>query len=377
MRFYEFILEDFKTAKVAFANQGADPAAIDQTIATYRDLTRKNQFHGNEKNIDYWAKQGWEAFKNRVDIIAQTPSKTALKRSKVQGRAIELQSPNPKWEIYIPLDKEASCNIGSGTDWCTTKRNQNYFESYFYDKGVILVYLIGNQTKYAIAMHKDLSQMEFFTKNDYSIKQQEFEAKTGVKVEDIKAQVMQHVDEITAEQKAANVKDPERALKYAKETGKRFPEGEKAIASNGFISYEYASEVLHDRFELGEPMIAREASPSYFYAKNVIKGRWEPGEPAIVKDPRLASLYARYVLKSRWPEAEPYILQDPEEALRYAVQVIKGRFPEYEPIALKKAATAWEYIKWVIKGPWPAAEPILKTSSQYQGYYEQLTGKKL
>ena len=376
MRYCEFILEDYKTAKVAFAKQGADPSEIDQIISTYKDLHKKNQFQGDEKNIDWWAKQGWEAFKQRVNIIAQTPTRTALKRSKIQGKAIELASPSPNWEIYIPLDKEASCNIGSGTDWCTTKRAQNFFENYFYDRGIILIYFIGS-TKYAIAMHPDLAKMEFFNKADKSLTRAEFEKAVGIKVDEIRPLVMQHVDTIKAEQQAAVVKDPERALKYALSQKAPFPEGEAAIASNPETAVRYAKEILHGRFERAEPIIARNTMAAYDYVVNVIKDRWPEAEHVFAKDPRVAYMYARSIIKGPWPEAEPAIATERWPAIRYAATVLNGRFPEYEPYALKNALTAMEYIKNVIKGPWPEAEPILKTSSQAELEYERMVGKKI
>jgi hypothetical protein len=378
MRFSELILEDFKTAKVAFASQGISPDEIDQHIANYRELNKKNQFQGDEKNIDWWVKQGWDAFKSRVEILAQTPTKTTLKRSKLEGRYIQLDSPSADWDLFVPLDKEASCNIGKGTDWCTTKREQNYFSSYFYDRRVILVYCIGKHTKYAVAMHKDMEQTEFFTKNDASIKQSEFESKTGMKLAAIREQVMKNLSAITKEQDDADIKDPKRAFDRAMKNGMTpFPAGEKAIASNAEYSVAYASAVLHDRFPLGEPIIARDAAGAYEYAKNVINGRWKEGEGAIAKDANMAYYYARDVIKGRWPDGEPAIAQDPADALRYAVKVLKGRFPLYEPIALKRASSAWDYIKWIIKGPWPEAEKILMTSYNYQLEYEKLTGRKI
>jgi hypothetical protein len=377
MRFRELIQEDFKTAKVAFANQGVSPDEIDQHIANYRELNKKNQFQGDEKNIDWWVKQGWDAFKQRVEILAQTPTKTTLKRSNLEGKYIQLDSPSADWDLFVPLDKQASCNIGKGSDWCTTKPEGNYFASYFYDKRVILVYCIGQHTKYAIAMHKDVGQTEIFNKVDASIKQTEFESKTGMKLAAIREQVMKHISVITKEQDDADIKDPKRALSRARKEGKPFPAGEKAIAGDSESAVVYAMEVLHGRFPLGEPIIARNPVNAYSYAKNVIGGRWKEGEPAIAKDAQWAMSYAQYVIKGAWPEGEPVIANDPAHALRYAVKVLKGRFPLYEPIALRRAVWAWDYVKWVIKGPWPEAEPILQTSSNYWSEYEKLTGRKI
>jgi rubrerythrin len=404
MRYREFILEDFKTAKAAFVGQGADPAEVDSVIANYRALNKKNQFQDNEKNIDWWAKQGWDLFKQRVNIVAQTPTKTAVKRSKIEGRAIELVSSNPEWEIYIPLDKQASCNIGTGTDWCTTKQNQTYFESYFYDRGITLVYLIGTKTKFAIAMHEKVDQMEFFTKTDQSISKQQFEQSTGLSVDDIRAQVKQHQPQIQKAREEAIVKDPNRALAYALRIGTPFPEGEPAIASTARTAFDYANKVLKDRFPMGEITIlraAKDANPpaagdtvggisiAVGYAKHVIKDRWPEFEKIISnlsneeikKLPGTAGYdlfyYTKELIKGPWPAVEPIMTTEDSVALNYAVKVLKGRFPAYEPKALRTARTAWMYIEHVLKQPWPEAEPILKTSSQFQSNYERAFGVKI
>lgn len=406
MRYREFILEDYKTAKAAFVAQGADTTDVDQIIATYRELHKKNQFQGDEKNIDWWAKQGWPAFVQRVQQQAAVPTKTAVKRSKLPGTYIELASSNPEWDIYVPLDKEASCNIGKNTDWCTTKSNQNYFETYFYKNQITLVYIVGSRTKYAIAMHDKLDKMEFFNKNDTSITQQKFETDTGLSVNDIRAQVAQNASAIAKAREDAMLKDPASALAHALKNGP-FPAGEPAIAKNPQTAFEYALKVLKDRFPMGEITILRAVkdmgpitqpgqtmqgiSIAIGYAKNILKDRWpefekivETIQPQDVEDSKNKAVighdllyYARELVKGPWPAAEHILINDDMLALNYAVKILKGPWPEYESRALRSARTAWEYIKNVIKGPWPAAESILKTSHIYTSQYEQLTGKKL
>jgi len=56
------LFEDYKTAKIAFTKQGGDPIEVDKAIASYRALATKNQFAGDEKNIDNWVKKGWDNF---------------------------------------------------------------------------------------------------------------------------------------------------------------------------------------------------------------------------------------------------------------------------------------------------------------------------
>ena len=77
---------------------------------------------------------------------------------------------------------------------------------------------------------------------------------------------------------------PELAYSYAKKTGKRFPEGERAIAIEAYYAYGYAREVLEGRFPEGEAAIASDASYAYYYAMDVLKGRFPEGEAAIASD---------------------------------------------------------------------------------------------
>lgn len=108
----ELINEGFKEAQVEFA-QASNQETAAQSIAQFRDLVNRNQVQGNERNIDFWRKQGWNAFSNFVSTKSQQKSKTQEKRSKVSGNVITLKDDN-RWLVIIPLDKEASCFHGKG-----------------------------------------------------------------------------------------------------------------------------------------------------------------------------------------------------------------------------------------------------------------------
>jgi len=187
MRAKEFITEDYKTAKMAFINQGANPSDIDQAINQYKQLVQKNQLQPHEKNIDTWPKVGFERFQSFVNQRASQPTTTAVKRQKVPGKSLTLQEDN-NWLIVIPLDKNASCFHGRNSDWCTTKPNQNYFEEYFYDKNVVLIYCLSKQNAgmWAIAAHKDTNEIECFNKNDSSLTPAIFKQQTGLDPENLR-----------------------------------------------------------------------------------------------------------------------------------------------------------------------------------------------
>ena len=140
MRIHEIINEGYKEAQSEFGSV-IDPTKALALINQYKVLCQRNQVVGQERNIDYWRKQGVDAFAKFVQQKLTIPSKTEIKRSKIPGKHIDLVD-NDQWQIVIPLDKEASCFHGKNTKWCTTKPNASYFEQYFYDNSVTLIYLL-------------------------------------------------------------------------------------------------------------------------------------------------------------------------------------------------------------------------------------------
>ena len=183
MRHFDFILnEGYPEAQKEFAQASGDENLSSEVIGQFRTLVNRNQVQGNERNIDWWRKQGWEKFSQFVAKKVQQPSKTQVKRQKVAGRSITLME-NDQWLIVIPLDKEASCFHGKNSDWCTTKQYQPYFENYFYDKEVTLIYCLQKQTgeMWAIAAHRKLEgRWEIFDQGDNSISDAQLLQQTGL-----------------------------------------------------------------------------------------------------------------------------------------------------------------------------------------------------
>jgi hypothetical protein len=186
MRYFEIIFEGYKEAQIEFSAVSG-PNTAKEFIDAYRDLVNRNQVQGEERNIDWWRKQGWDRFKDFVEKKSQEKSITQVKRSKDAGESHTLME-NDNWLIVIPLDKDASCFHGKDTDWCTTKPFQSYFERYFYDRDVTLIYCLNKKTgnKWAIAGHKKLDgNAEYFDKNDKLLTKEQFDTQTGLNSDDL------------------------------------------------------------------------------------------------------------------------------------------------------------------------------------------------
>ena len=179
MRICELLAEGYPDTIAAFSRE-ADPDQVKKTVDQYRDLVNRNQVQGNERNIDWWRKQGWEKFTQFVADKSTQASKTQVKTKRAIGQSITLKD-TLEWLIVIPLDHDSSCFHGRGSDWCTARPTAHYFDSYFLDKDVVLIYCLNKQTgnKWAIASHPKKSKIELFDEKDQSMTVAQFKSATG------------------------------------------------------------------------------------------------------------------------------------------------------------------------------------------------------
>lgn len=183
MRFLEFrIAEGYREVEQKFS-QEASAEQVAKAIAMFRDLVNRNQVQGNERNIDWWGKQGWRPFAKFVNAKIQQKSQTQQKRRTNKGRSHTIDE-TLEWLIVVPLDKDASCFHGKDTDWCTTKPTANHFEQYFRDANITLIYFLQKQTgrKWAIAVNNEyVDEAEYFDQQDQPLGQDEFDRQTKLK----------------------------------------------------------------------------------------------------------------------------------------------------------------------------------------------------
>ena len=179
MKISELLAEGYPDTIAAFS-QTADANQVKKTVDQYRDLVNRNQVQGNERNIDWWRRQGWEKFAQFVRDKSTQPSRTQVKRRRAAGRSITLKETD-QWLIVIPLDHDASCFHGRDSEWCTARPTSHYFDEYFLDKEINLIYCINKESgdKYAIASQPSLSEIELFDQMDKSMTHSQFRAATG------------------------------------------------------------------------------------------------------------------------------------------------------------------------------------------------------
>jgi hypothetical protein len=242
----------------------------------------------------------------------------------------------PLGQLAIPETREASCELGRGTEWCTayTKSN-NQFDSYN-RRGPLYVWRDKNGEKYQFHFSGGLQMMDSRDrpiekdKIDYFRKQHPVLKKLFRQIE------------------SQALKDPILATQYAEKViGGRWPEGEATIAQTSQAAYYYARKIIKSRFPEGEAALLEPSTDInflIFYAEQVIKGRWPEAEEMIAQNPSAAFYYARHIIKGPFPEGEDAIAQDDRLAYNYAVEILKDRFLKGEK-TLQKSNVYWYHYK--------------------------------
>jgi hypothetical protein len=288
----------------------------------------------------------------------------------------------PLGQLSIPETKEASCELGSGTKWCTASHGKNMYKEYS-KNGPLYVWRDKSGDKFQF--HFEESQ--FMDARDKPI---EHKLLTYFRT--------QHpvLKKLFAQKEAEIAKKPYVAYNYANDVIKgpfpageaaiatdtlaaplyasnvlkgRWPAAEEAIATNPKAAAEYAKHIIKGRWPAAEEAIASDAESAYLYTIHVIKGRWPVGEAAIASNTFYAYLYARDILKGPWPAIEADIATDPKLALLYAKDVIKGPFPAGEEAIASDAMQAYQYAENVLKRPWPRGEAAIAKSSNWASAY--------
>jgi carbonic anhydrase/acetyltransferase-like protein (isoleucine patch superfamily) len=214
MRAWDFLIEDYKTTAVKFVASGIDQAQVDDYILKFKELSNQQKLAGDEKNIDTWAKKPFSNFKEFVDAketeVADTANKKAEKIAqkmdyKDKSNSIDITTPEQRsagWNILIPLNKEASCDLGT-PNWCIAQPKHDYFNQYFYSGRINLIFCLNDKKeKWAITIPTSPGDMDdllnFFDKNNKEISKSEFEKQTKLNFADILRSYKPYIDKIKA-----------------------------------------------------------------------------------------------------------------------------------------------------------------------------------
>jgi len=409
MRYTEFKLnEGFKEVQQKFS-QEADPTEVASAFDVFKKLVNANRISGQERNIDWWGKQGWSAFAEYVTAIDERPSSSEQDKRTKKGESHVLED-SSQWLIVVPLDKDASCFHGKKSDWCTTKPTRSHFEQYFRDSSITLIYffrqLDGAMWAMAVSPNK---RSEYFDQQDESLSSAQFNKQTGLNsnkyIEMVggKTEVGQKAtasrDVMKADLKTLQgyigklrrMGSPRRSAKI--ETLMLVVKDPTSIEEYFYILHEVDGPVEVD--QQVQTLVANSAEDAIKYLQNVsvktvkvlernlppnqsMSNMLHPTEQAlayIASKGALAAAYARRIIKGPWPEAEAAIAEDGLGAAIYALDVINKdkeqpvRWPPGEAAIAQSPRGSLIYARDVLNKPWPPGEAAIakdaETSLEY------------
>ena len=411
MRYNEFKLnEGFKEVQLKFS-QEADPTEVASAFDVFKKLVSANRISGDERNIDWWGKQGWAAFIEYVTAIDERPSEAEQKSRKNKGESHVIEE-TAEWLIVVPLDKDASCFHGKKSDWCTTKPTKSNFESYFLDFNVTLIYFFrqSDGAMWALAVYPRKT-VEYFDQWDEPLDSEEFDKQTGLdsdkyielvgggteigkKTSVSRGNMNRYLETLQGYmRKLKEMSAPRRSAKI--ETMLLKVKNEDTIASYFQTLYNYSGPVEVDQ-QL-QTLVATANVSSVAMLKGVttktvkqlekiqgfnlpIEFILHPTDEALAyisSKPRLAFHYAHDVIKEPWPPGEAAIATDGFIASVYAVDLInmknskqnKVRWPPGEAAIADDADASVRYAKSIIQGRWPPGEAAVATDAEMAYIY--------
>ena len=165
---------DFKTTETKFLKEGITKEEIKEYFDLFKSLKNKNKITKNEeKDIDFWGKAGWGGFKEFVDKLKITKTKTEQKKIiKMAGAA--LVDETDKWYVYHITTHEAAMKYGSGTKWCITEKEGFHWKQYSVSNNIyffISKTLTDENPLYKIAVLVDASgEKEYWNAKDEQMK---------------------------------------------------------------------------------------------------------------------------------------------------------------------------------------------------------------
>ena len=126
---YSPVTADFKSVEKKFVDQGIDEPLVKDYFEKFKALRDKNKLSGNEKNIDLWAKNSFEEFKNKLDELSKEKTKTA-KKKEARTEGAKLIAENEGWRVYEISNHKAAMLYGSDTKWCITQADGEDYNNY-------------------------------------------------------------------------------------------------------------------------------------------------------------------------------------------------------------------------------------------------------
>jgi hypothetical protein len=176
MRFQHYLLEKKDHIIKRLKNLSKEEKDILMPLFSSNNPKLEAMIDWNNKKLTF------SDFKSVLDYRSKRSISKGVKKQGIKGLKknkdyIELKNVSKNYNAYIPLTYEASKLIASkdigGCEgrWCTAyQKTKGYWTDYVIARHITLIYLIGTDTKYAVAIYPDAHGMyEIFDSDDSHI----------------------------------------------------------------------------------------------------------------------------------------------------------------------------------------------------------------
>ena len=142
MRYTEIILESFPLAKKEWSTTNS-PEEVNSYITKFRDLTTRNIIKGEQRDINYWRKAGYAAFKAFVDERSTFNSRKQVRSGKTGGKILTIYE-NNEYKLLAPLSIEANATLHATykLGYCTAGSDGAMFSSSFGIQDDLISFLV-------------------------------------------------------------------------------------------------------------------------------------------------------------------------------------------------------------------------------------------
>ena len=401
-----WITTQYKAGNVKFE----DLYKLGEDLTTFNELKTQLKRRGHSVDINSYSVKEFKDMISSINDVEQESDDDLGEYENIDDVTVLYNG--PYGSLVIPETEKASCEIGSGTRWCTAaKKSDNLFNEYN-KTGQLYAWKDRKGDKYQFHLNQNTCEFSAMDSSDdqltpeqisemqtYPVLKKLFEKFDEQVIKMVEESLLQSHDMSSFNENLKNYvelmhpdgwdtieditrqSNPVAAVNYAIGIRKqRWPEAEENILTDIKAAVHYAIKLVREPWpELEKILLSNNEhiQQTMDYAIGVRRRNWPELENKLIKDNnyKLLIYYANYVLRGRFPKAESIIIKTAPiaEMYKYVNQIAQERIPDAESRIANEGSLSIisDYISKYRPTRWKEAEPVIieHASEQYLGNY--------
>jgi hypothetical protein len=150
--------------KNSWISSGAKEQDVVKAIEDFQNFSKSKVMRGKISDIGRWEKKSFKEFLEFNKELGKRKSEKDSGKGKENEHKLVWSS--SEINIYIPQSKEASCKLGTRTNWCNSSNGKdNTFHQYLYKEGITSYFILLKQNIDESLMH-DKKDVRVFHNNN-------------------------------------------------------------------------------------------------------------------------------------------------------------------------------------------------------------------